>query len=117
MSQDTDLLYAVLALQMNFVTKDQMVECGALWASDRSKSLPSILDERGYIAPEAKTALDALVKAQVKQHGAPEKSLVQLEVAEDIRRSLLDLPLDDKVRGTLMEHRPGTPRTSRRRRR
>ena len=49
MSQESDLLYAVLALQMNFVTKDQMVECGALWASDRKKSLPSILEEKGYL--------------------------------------------------------------------
>jgi len=107
MTQQTDLLYAVLALQMNFISKDQLVECGALWASDRSRSLPSIMDEKGYLVPEAKAALEGMVKAQIKVQGDPEKSLAAMPVDEDMRRSLLALPLDDKVRGTLMEHRPG----------
>jgi len=104
MSPESDLLYAVLALQMNFITKDQMVECGALWASDRKKNLPSILDAKGYLKPSAKTALAAMVEAQMEQYGDPSMSLAALSVDMDIRGSLLDLPLDEKVRGTLMKH-------------
>ena len=110
MSQESDLLYAVLALQMNFISKDQLVECGALWASDRKKSLPSILDGKGYLKPSARTALDAMVQAQMEAFGDPGRSLAALPVDDDVRRSLLDLPLSDKVRGTLMEFRPGASR-------
>ena len=37
-----DLLFVVLAMQMGFVTREQMVEAGALWAADRSLSLLDI---------------------------------------------------------------------------
>jgi len=47
MSAESDLLRVVLALQMGFVTKEQVVEVGALWAEDRSKPLTEILAENG----------------------------------------------------------------------
>ncbi|MHC4778108.1 MAG: protein kinase domain-containing protein [Planctomycetota bacterium] len=109
MSHDSDLLYAILALQMNFITKDNLVECGALWASDRSKGLQAILDEKGYLKPTAKTALAAMVEAQMEQHGDPGRSLVALGVDLAVRESLLALPLDEGVKGTLMELKARPP--------
>ncbi|MHC5081531.1 MAG: serine/threonine-protein kinase, partial [Planctomycetota bacterium] len=103
MAHESDLLYAVLALQMNFITKDQLVECGALWASDPGKSLLTIMDQKGVLTPEARTALDAMVKAQVKQSGDPGKSFIALKIEEAVRQSLLALPLGEDIRSTVLE--------------
>jgi hypothetical protein len=59
MSAESDLLRVVLALQMGFVTKEQVVECGALWADDRTRQLTDLLQEKGYIKPGARIALAA----------------------------------------------------------
>ena len=66
MSAESDLLRVVLALQMGFVTKEQVVECGALWAEDRRKPLTEILAEKGFLKPGAKTALEGMVQAKIE---------------------------------------------------
>ena len=109
MAQNSDLLYAVLALQMGFISKDQMVEAGAVWASNPKRSLPAIFAAKGFLEPDAKAALDALVKAKIKQCGDPGKSLAALPMDEDVRKSLLALPLGDAVKGTLLELKARPP--------
>ena len=71
MSAESDLLRVVLALQMGFVTKEQVVECGAVWAQDKSKNLPDILSEKGYMDETPRKGLDMLVEAQMKRSGDP----------------------------------------------
>jgi hypothetical protein len=65
MPAESNLLRVVLALQMGFVSKEQVIECGALWASDRSKSLRSIIEEKGYLTislvKRSRTALKVIV--------------------------------------------------------
>ncbi|MHC4600255.1 MAG: serine/threonine-protein kinase, partial [Planctomycetota bacterium] len=103
MSAESDLLRVVLALQMGFVTKEQVVECGALWAEDRSNPLTEILAKKGYLLPTAKTALDAVVRAKVDACGGdPARSLAALPISDDIQTSLLALPLDEEVRDSLL---------------
>jgi len=104
MNQDSDLLRVVLALQMGFVTKDQVVECGALWAEDRKKPLIEILTDKGYLKPTARQGLDVMVKAKVEEYGGdPAQSLEGLSLDDDLQKSLLALPLGDEVKGTLLE--------------
>ncbi len=106
MKQETNLLHAVLALQMNFITREQLVECGALWASDRSESILKVFERKGYLTPDAKSALEALVKAQVKKSGGPEESFASLNLDEGVKGSLLLLPLDGEIRSSLMASAP-----------
>jgi len=42
MTRDSDLLYALLALQMGFITKESLVKARAVWASNSKQSLASI---------------------------------------------------------------------------
>ncbi len=107
MSQENDLLYAILALHMSFITKDQFAECGALWASDRKKRLPSIIDGKGYLKPAARTALKAMVKAQLKQHGDAGRSIALLNMDDDVRRIIDDLTPSASDSGTLMRWKGG----------
>jgi serine/threonine protein kinase len=109
MSAESDLLRVVLALQMGFVTKEQVVECGAVWADDRTRGLTDLLSEKGYLKDQGRIALDAMVKARVEAYsGDPGQSLVELSMYEDFHRSILALPLDENIRATLMEFTPRT---------
>ncbi len=38
-----------MALRTNCITKDQFVECAAIWAADANKSLTGLLVEKGYL--------------------------------------------------------------------
>ncbi|MHC5040612.1 MAG: serine/threonine-protein kinase, partial [Planctomycetota bacterium] len=103
MSAETDLLRVVLALQMGFVTKEQVVECGALWAENRAKPLTDILAEKGVLPLPAKTALDAIVQAKMDAHGGDlTRSLGDLPIRDEIQTSLLALPLDEDVKDSLL---------------
>jgi serine/threonine protein kinase len=103
-SAESDLMLVLLGLQMNSFTKEQVVECGAILAQDRSKSLAGILEAKGYLKKAIRAALEALVAEQVEKAGGdPEKSLAALPLDEDVRKSLLGLPLDEKVHQTLMK--------------
>ncbi|MHC5040219.1 MAG: serine/threonine-protein kinase, partial [Planctomycetota bacterium] len=107
MSTEIDLLRVVLALQMGFITKDQVVECGALWAEDRKKPLTQVLAEKGYLKPTAQQGLDVMVKAKLEEAGGdPARSLTSTTVGEDVRRSLLSLQIDEKARTVLLYMAP-----------
>jgi hypothetical protein len=107
MSRDADLLFAILALQMDFVTREQLVECGALWASDESKALPDILAEKGYLGVEERLALDGLVAAKVGRSGCASDSIASLSLDEELKSSLLALPLEEEARERVEAMSPG----------
>jgi len=64
-SAESDLLRVVLALQMGFVTKEQVVEWGRSGLRKREKPLVDLLSgEKGYLKPRARKALDSLAEAR-----------------------------------------------------
>ncbi|MHC4778582.1 MAG: hypothetical protein ACYTFG_08425, partial [Planctomycetota bacterium] len=103
MSRDADLLFAILALQMGFVTKKQLVECGAIWATEKKLPLQEILLEKGYLTREARSALEALVSAKVNLSGDPAESLASLSLDDEMKSSLLALPLEEESREKVMK--------------
>ena len=66
---DQNLLYGVLALQMDFVTSEQLISTMNCWMLDKSKSLGMLLVEQGVLAEDTDALLCALVKKHVEQHG------------------------------------------------
>jgi Flp pilus assembly protein TadD len=75
-ARDRNLLFGVLALQMNFVSRDALVEAMHAWAMDQAKPLSEILQERGALRPDVRSVLDALVDKHLDQHGGDaERSL------------------------------------------
>ncbi|MHC5040609.1 MAG: protein kinase domain-containing protein, partial [Planctomycetota bacterium] len=97
MNRDADLLFAILALQLGFITKEQLIECGALWANEKGTPLRDLLSEKGFLTNEARAALDGLVAAKVEQSGDATQSLAALSLDDDTASSLLALPLDGGI--------------------
>src|SRR5437773_852426 len=75
-SADRNLLFGILALQMDFVSKDALIAAMHAWVLDKAKPLGDILALQGTLRPEHRTLLDALVQAHLAQHnGDADKSL------------------------------------------
>ncbi|MHC5079964.1 MAG: protein kinase domain-containing protein [Planctomycetota bacterium] len=104
MSQDPDHLFAVLALQTNLITQAQFLECGKILAQDPSRSLADILEERGYLEPQARSALEVLVAERIEQAADDSaKGPPPSPEEEDARRNLHDQPLEEAVKSMLQE--------------
>lgn len=103
-SADRNLLFGILALQMDFISRDQMVAAMSAWTLDKSKPLGDVLCERGAIDAETRTLLDSLVEKHVESHGgAARRSLASLSWSESATRERLRAIDDDEVQATLMQ--------------
>src|SRR5262245_104291 len=101
---DRNLLFGILAIQMDFVSRDQLVAAMHAWVLAKSKPLGQILKEQGALPSERHTLLEALVQEHLKQHGNdPEKSLAAVspgavheelkKIADpDVQNSLMRMP-------------------------
>ena len=80
---DQNLLFGLIALQMDFINRDQLIEGMTAWAVDKPQALGSILVEKGHLSSDRKSLLDALVVEHLKQHrGDAGQSLAALSSVE-----------------------------------
>ncbi|HDS09544.1 MAG TPA: serine/threonine protein kinase, partial [Firmicutes bacterium] len=66
MNQDKNLLFGVIAVQMGFVTRKQMMDCAAIWVTEQEKLLVDILEDRGYLKKDKRIILEQMVKLQIE---------------------------------------------------
>src|SRR2546422_1323581 len=90
---DRNLLFGILALQMNFVSRDALVAAMHAWVLDKAKPLGQILREQGYLTGGQLQALDALIVQHLQVHDDnAQRSLHALSTVASVR-PLLD-PVD-----------------------
>src|SRR5688572_7983406 len=88
-SADRNLLFGILALQMDFITRDQLVAGMNAWVLDKSRALGRILVEAGALRDDLYAALDVMVQKHLEVHGQDaQKSLAALSSAESARQEL-----------------------------
>jgi hypothetical protein len=58
---DRNLLFGVIALQVDFITRDQLVAAMNAWAVEKHKSLGQVLREQGALGPDDCAAVETLV--------------------------------------------------------
>ena len=68
-STDRNLLFGVLALQMGFVTRDELIGAMVGWMADRGSPLGAILVSRGALDPADVTPIDLAVRRHLARHG------------------------------------------------
>jgi eukaryotic-like serine/threonine-protein kinase len=88
---DRNLLFGILALQMDFISRDALVSAMHSWVLAKDKLLGDILVEQKALAADSRDLLDALVRKHLAMHdNDPEKSLAAVSsvgtVREDLRR-------------------------------
>jgi eukaryotic-like serine/threonine-protein kinase len=86
---DRNLLFGILALQMDFINRDALVAAMHAWVLTKDKPLGQILIEQGKLGQEEHGLLDALVQKHLKKHNNdPAQSLAAVGSLGSIEQSL-----------------------------
>lgn len=84
---DRNLLFGILAVNLNFITRDQLIVAMNSWVLDKRKPLDAILLEQKSLSPERHTLLQALVVEHLKQHhDDPQQSLAALSSVASVKK-------------------------------
>src|SRR5260370_10933532 len=101
---DRNLLFGMLALQMDFLRRDELVTARQAWVFDKSQTVGQILVKQQVLEADAQALLDALVNKHLAKHGTDaEKSLSALSAGTsvmDVREDLKKVA-DTDVQGSL----------------
>jgi tRNA A-37 threonylcarbamoyl transferase component Bud32 len=86
---DCNLVYGMLALQMNFVSRDGLVAAMQAWVFEQRKPLGQVLQEQGQLTVQQREALDQLLASRREEHaGAWLDSLAAATVPATFRKDL-----------------------------
>ncbi len=98
---DQNLLFGVVALQMDFIGRDALVRGMNAWLLEKAKPLGQILVEQGALEADARGLLDALVRKHLDRHGGDaERSLAALgpnALAADALKDVRDPDLHQSI--------------------
>jgi serine/threonine-protein kinase len=68
-SADRNLLFGILAVQMDFVSRDALIAAMHAWVLAKQRPLGDLLQEQGALTPEHRQVLDMVTAAHLKAHG------------------------------------------------
>ncbi|MBC8356207.1 MAG: protein kinase [Planctomycetes bacterium] len=92
---DSNLLFGMTALQMDFITRDALFSAMQAWTFDKQRQLGDILIEQGALTDSQHELLKELVQEHLKQHdGDPQKSLAAIRADSSIGEVLRSI--DDR---------------------
>ncbi len=98
---DRNLLVGILALQMDFISREQLIAATNLWVADKSQQLDKILLDQGALRADTHPLLVSLVDKHLEMHGGePEKSLAAVSSIGSLRDELNGLG-DDEIEATM----------------
>ena len=100
-NSDRNLLLGIVALQMDFITRDALIEAMNQWTLAKSQTLSEILAARGELEPADRIVLEQMVDRHVARHGGdPHQSLSAIDMSSNAR-SMLALIQDPDIRESL----------------
>jgi serine/threonine protein kinase len=107
---DRNLLFGILAVQMDFITRDQLVAAMHAWILDKQKPLAALLVDQKALTPDTRALLDALVEKHLALHdNDAQKSLAAVSSVGSVKQDLADIA-DADVQASLMQLAPSRSR-------
>jgi serine/threonine-protein kinase len=97
---DLNLLFGVLALQIDAISRSQFVDACTLWASQKERALADLLGERGWLSAEDRAEVERLVERKLKRHGGDARAGLAELTGEAVHESLAAVA-DPEVRRSL----------------
>jgi serine/threonine-protein kinase len=86
---DRNLLFGVLALQMDFITQDALITAMNTWVSQKDKPLGQILRSQKALDEEQDELLDALARKLMEKHGGDtRRTLAAVSATASVREEL-----------------------------
>jgi len=89
LSSDENLLFGLLAIQLDFISRDQLLAAMNVWMVEKAKPLGVILKERQDLQEDEVQLLNALVQKHLERHRQDAaSSLASLSSLDPLRRDL-----------------------------
>ena len=103
-STDRNLLFGVLAVQLDFVSRDDLVSVTGRWMQDQDQSLSDLLVEQGLLSAEESKLIDNVVQQHLaRNNDDPKQTLESIEVFQALRSTLESMPDAEATRNTEYE--------------
>ncbi len=101
-ASDRNLLFGILAVQMDFVSRDDLIAAMNAWVLEKGRGLGEILVERGAMEAGERALLEPMVDRHVARHGGdPERSLASLSSVEWMAAEVRGKVADEEVAESL----------------
>ena len=98
---DRNLLFGVLAVQLDFVSRDDLIAATSRWVLDKQQPLSEVFVSQGMISEEESKLIDNVVQKHLERNNDdPRQSLQSIEAFEAVRTKLEELP-DTEVRQSM----------------
>jgi hypothetical protein len=111
-ASDRNLLVGILAVQMDFIRRDQLIGAMHAWVLQKATPLEEILQREGALDRRTRELLEALVERHLEAHeNDPEKSLAAVSSIGSIQddlRSIADPQLANSLSLVAMGTQPGS---------
>ncbi len=98
---DRNLLYGLLALQMDFITQDDLIKAMQAWVLEKEKPIGQILQETGLLSVKDHDVLEPLLRRHLSRHqDVLEASLSAVSVPHEVQEGLNKLD-DHDIRASV----------------
>lgn len=91
MDTDRNLLFGVLALQLELIDAKRFSEGCAGWAAGKERSLAQLLVERGWITEEDKREVERVLERKLNKHGGDVRHTLGSVAGDGVRAALGEL--------------------------
>ena len=100
-SADRNLLFGVLAVQLDFVSRDDLIAATSRWVLDKEQPLSKVFVEQGMISEEESQLIAGVVQKHLQRNNDdPRQSLNSIEAFDAIRATLGNVD-DEELRSTV----------------
>jgi len=97
---DQNLLFGVLALQLEYINANQFVDVCSAWTTRKNNTVADILVELGWISDEAKLEIGGLLERKLKKHDQDSRKALSAIADASVRDAMRDLN-DEEVDNTV----------------
>src|SRR5262249_39613740 len=102
-SADRNLLFGILAVQMDFISRDALIQSMNAWVLEKHRPLGDILSDLGVLGKAERTLLEALVEKHLERHrDDPRQSLAAVASRPAIHEELAHIK-DRDVQASLSD--------------
>ncbi|WP_254506902.1 serine/threonine-protein kinase [Anatilimnocola floriformis] len=86
---DRNLLFGILALQLDFITREQLIAGMQNWVLHKEQPLADLLATAGALSVQDRTTLEAVVERHLEKHGnCPQQSLAAVNCDGTVKQEL-----------------------------
>jgi serine/threonine protein kinase len=106
---DRNLLYGILALQMDFISRDALIRAMHAWVLEKTKPLGEILREQGTLTEDVHALLETLVRKHLERHGQDvRESLAAVQPNAALVADMASLP-DPQIQASVVSMKSQAP--------